>query len=304
MEGELWSILYRWILEEASKRWRTKHVQFSDAWILGVYCWSVLNDRSVSWACESRNWPETQRWRELPSDSTMSDRLRTLPVLQLLEALLNRLAALQRPGLVHAVDGKPLPVGGYSKDRDARWGQAAGHKAKGYKLFDIWSNGVVPAVWRLGAMNEPEPDVAREELVPNLSSDYCGYLLGDALYDSNPLHETCASRELQLVAPRRKPYSGLGHREHHPARLRSIQLTETPAPGATPLPEKGPAPFGRELYRMRGRIERRQGNLCSFSGGLSPLPAWVRRPRRIARWVAVKLVINGLRQSLLEGLMT
>lgn len=297
MEGELFRILYLWILEEASKRPRRKRVLFSDAWILAVFLWAVINDRPVCWACQRKNWPPDECWRDLPSDSTMSARLKTLSVLQLLQALLDRLTSLaeSQPSLVQVVDAKPLPVGGYSKDRDARWGQAAGHKARGYKLFDIWSsddNRLTPTAWTLGPMSLPEPDALRLTLLPSLGGG--GYLLGDALYDSNPLHEACCDRGLQLVAPRKKPGTGLGHREHQPGRLRSIELTEMQTPGD--LPASGPAPFGCNLYRLRGAIERRQGHLCSFGGGLAPLPAWVRRPRRVARWVAAKLVINGLRQ--------
>jgi hypothetical protein len=53
---------------------------------------------------------------------------------------------------------------------------------------------------------------------------------------------------------------------------------------------------------MRSDIERRLGNLCCFGGGLAPLPAWVRTPHRVARWVAAKLIINGLRQCRLQEL--
>jgi hypothetical protein len=306
MEGELWEAVYRLILEEASKRPRQKRVVYTDAWILGVFFWAAVHDRPVCWACDGRNWPEHQRWRQLPSDSAMSERLRTLPVLQLLAAVLDGMASLVPPEsvLVRAVDGKPLPVGGYSKDRDARWGvAAAGAWQRGYKMFQVWGRGVVPDAWSLGPMDEPEPDVAREQLVPALAAAGCGgYLLGDPLYDSNPLHEACSPVGLQLVATRKKPGTGLGHRDHSPSRLRSIQLTESPAPGD--LPAAGPAPFGRDLYAMRAAIERRLGNLCSFGGGLCPLPAWVRRPRRVARWVAAKLVINGMRQCRLQGLTT
>jgi hypothetical protein len=309
MEGELWEQVYRLIREEASKRPRQRHVVYGDAWVLAVFFWAVVHDRPVCWACEPRNWPEHQRWRQLPGGGTMSGRLRTLSVLQLLAAVLDRLAALAPPEstLVRAVDGKPLPVGGYSKDRDARWGVAAAAAwQRGYKMFQVWGRGVVPDAWTLGPMGEPEPDVAREELVPALAERsggrLGGYLLGDPLYDSNPVHEACSPVGLQLVAPRKKPGTGLGHRPggHSPSRLRSIQLTESPAPGDPPA--AGPAPFARALYAMRASIERRLGNLCGFGGGLSPLPAWVRRPRRVARWVAAKLVINGLRQCRIQRL--
>jgi hypothetical protein len=303
MEGELWALVYALLQEEASKRPRVKRVRYSDAWVLAVMFWAVVHDRPMSWACQPRHWPAGQRWRGIPRDSTMSERLRTLSVVQLLAAVLDRLAALlDPPALARAIDGKPLPVGGFSKDRDARWGRAAGHKARGYKLFDAWGRGVVPDAWTLGPMSEPEPEVAAERLVPRLSG--AGYLPGDALLDSNPLHAAGAARGFQLVAPRKKPGTGLGHREHEPSRLRSIELTESPAPGDLPAAAAaaGPAPFGRALYALRGDIERRQGNLCTFGGGLAPLPAWVRRPRRVARWVAAKLVLNGLRQCKLQGL--
>jgi Transposase DDE domain len=284
---------------EENKRPRTRRVVYSDAWVLAVFFWAVVHDRPVRWACLARNWPEHQRWRGLPCDGTMSQRLRTLPVLQLLAAVLERLAALADDphvlALLRAVDGKPLPVGGHSKDRDADWGKSAGGGwEKGYKMFDVWpAGGVVPDAWALGPMNLPEPHVARTELLPTLETRGCGgYLAGDALYDSNPLHERCAAAGLQLVAPRKKPGTGLGHHAHHPSRLRAIELLEDPLH----------ARFGRGLYATRVSIERRLGNLCTFGGGLAPLPAWVRRPRRVARWVAAKLVINGLRQCKLQGL--
>ena len=285
-------------------------MRYGDAWVLGVFFWAVVHDRPVCWACRAGNWPERHRWRDLPSDSTMSDRLRTVPALQLLAAVLDRLASLAPPAssLVRAVDGKPLPVGGYSKDRDARWGKAAADAwERGYKLFGVWGRGVVPDCWTLGPMDRPEPDVARRELVPALASaGAAGYLLGDALLDSNPLHEACSPRGMQLVAPRKKPGTGLGHRPHEPSRLRSIELLESPLPagprGTGGMPGAGPSPFGRTLYALRQNIERRLGNLCCFGGGLAPLPAWVRTPHRVARWVAAKLVINGLRQCGLQGL--
>ena len=306
MEGELWEALYRLILEEAAKRPRLKRVKYSDAWVLGVFFWAVVHDRPVCWACDGRNWPAARRaCRDLPGGATMSERLRTLSALQLLAAVLDRMASLSPPrrSLVRAVDGKPLPVGGYSKDRDARWGKSAADGwEKGYKMFDVWGAGVVPDAWALGPMDEPEPTAARQRLLPALAAAGCGgYLLGDALFDSNPLHEACAPLGIQLVAPRRRPGAGLGHRAHSASRLRSIDLLESPPPGDPPA-AAGRRPFARELYAMRSDIERRLGNLCAFGGGLAPLPAWVRTPHRVARWVAAKLAINGLRQCRLQGL--
>ena len=61
-------------------------------------------------------------------------------------------------------------------------------------------------------------------------------------------------------------------------------------------------PFGPELYRLRGQVERDYGNLASFGGGLQPLPSFVRRPRRVALWVIGKLIINAIRIYKNKGL--
>ncbi|MCH8260899.1 MAG: hypothetical protein IIC46_11915, partial [Planctomycetes bacterium] len=60
-------------------------------------------------------------------------------------------------------------------------------------------------------MNGSEPLVARE-MIKQLEPG--GYLLGDTLYDSNALYELASERGWQLVAPRKKPKTGLGHRRH------------------------------------------------------------------------------------------
>jgi hypothetical protein len=53
--------------------------------------------------------------------------------------------------------------------------------------------------------------------------------------------------------------------------------------------------LGWDLYRWRSSIERSFGNAGSFGGGLGPLPDWVRRLDRVAKWVWCKLVINAAR---------
>jgi hypothetical protein len=139
---------------------------------------------------------------------------------------------------------------------------------------------------------------AAAAMIPALGTE--GYLLGDSLYDSNPLHELCAGCGLQLLAPRKRPGTQLGHQEHDPSRLRAIDLLET-RPAMT-----GPANdcrnFGPSLYACRTGIERHFGQMGNFGGGLSPLPNWVRRPRRVAAWVAAKLILNGLRICQNQGL--
>jgi hypothetical protein len=299
MEGERWSVLYRVVADEGSRRPPAKRFVYPDATILLVLLWAALHDRPRCWACGDAAWagcPAGERPAALPSPAAVSRRARTVGVLGLLDQALARLAALFPPALARRVDGKPMPVGGRSNDADARWGQAADHKARGYKQFLVWGGGVVPDAWRAGPMNEPEVEAAKR-MVPGLAGG--GYLLGDALYDSNPLHAVADAHGFQLVAPRKDPGAGLGHCRHEPGRLRSIALLETPAAGD--LPAAGRAPFARDLYAGRTRIERELGGWCSFGGGLAPLPAWVRTPHRVACWTGLKLLINGVRLCQLRG---
>lgn len=279
MEGELFQGLYRLIQQVDKLHAQPKGVHFSDARIVEVLLWAVLHDRPTCWACQRRHWPAHRRCHPLPTPATMSRRLRTCSVLFFLAAMEAALQAAAPRGLVQSVDAMPLPVGGWSKDRDAKWGRAANGFAKGYKLFARVAGGWVMS-WRIGPMNQSESQTAIDLLT---GAEGGGYLLGDALYDSNALHRVAQAAGWQLVAPRKKPGRGLGHGRHEPGRLRSIALLE------------GPGPFGRSLYACRTVIERDFAHAGCFPGGLGPLPRWVGRPRRVALWVQVKLLIYGIR---------
>ena len=299
MEDELWRTLYRIVIEEHSRRGHQKRVVFSDAVILLVAMWSVLHDRPMCWACSLKHWrshPDGCPWDSLPSPGTTSRRLRTLSLKQLLEQIFFRLLALSPPSMLRRIDSKPLPVGGFSKDRDAKRGYATGDTCRGYKIFGCWSGvaegaGVVPEQLTLGPMNRSDPDAATT-LIDGLTHGPLpgGYLLADSTHDTNPLHKHARTHHFQLLAPRKKPGSALGHRDHDPARLRGIELLE------------GPSDFGRDLYTRRGDIERSFAHLGNFGGGLQPLPNFVRRPRRVAFWAISKLVFNGIRICRLHGL--
>ena len=303
MEGELWPILYAWVAAEARLRPRRKRVRYGDGVILLVVLWAALHDRPLSWACRAESWggADALPWESLPSPATVSRRTRQPSYWLLLAAVFDAIRAADGPPpLARVVDGKPEPVGGFSKDRDAKWGWGTDAKAKGYKLFAVWNaRWRVPDAWVMGPMNRAEPEAAAVSLAPQLAGT--GYVLGDAPYDSNPLYAALGTRGLQLLAPRRCPGAGLGHAgPHAPERLRSIALLETPPAGD--LPGTGPSPFARELYALRGGIERRFGHCGNFGGGLEPLPNWVRRPRRVVMWNAAKLLINAARITRNRGL--
>ena len=179
-------------------------------------------------------------------------------------------------GLVFVIDGKPLLVGSHSKDPDAKWGHVRRGWAQGYKLHTLYGRGPLPLQWEVVALNEAEPEVAAR-LIPALGAGG-GYLLGDSAYDSNPLHDATLATGRQLIAQRKRPKAGLGHRRHSPGRLRSIELLQ--------------GKFGQELYALRERIERQYGWLTNHGAGLAPLPNWVRRSHRVRLWVQAKLLIH------------
>jgi hypothetical protein len=178
-------------------------------------------------------------------------------------------------GWVNVVDSKPLVVGAHSKDPDARWGWASRSYGKGYKLHAVYGRGPLPRRWEVTPMNVGEADVAAR-LIPTLNGG--GYILGDKQYDSNPLHDVAHRAGYQLVAGRKRPRGGLGHRPHSTGRLRSMALLQND--------------FGKALYHCRHDIERQFAWLTNHGSGLSPLPNWVRRQDRVTRWVQAKLVIH------------
>jgi len=260
---------------------------FADEVIVKVYYWSVICDRPTSWACRQQNWPLHLRKRPLPCPATMSRRLRSPSVVALLDALERRVVAPKEPGLFWMIDGKPLPIGGCSKDRQAGFGRAAGGKAKGYKLHTLAGADGSLAAWRVAPMNTDERVMA-ERLIRAAPAEVVGYVLGDANFDSNPLHQCCGSRgNLQLVTPRRYgPGKGTGHRKQTAGRLRCLALTENPYPA-----------FAKQLLADRAEIERQFGNLTNWGGGLTCLPPWVRTHRRVRRWVQAKLVLAKLKRG-------
>src|SRR6476660_4457957 len=103
-----------------------------------VFCWATLHDRPVRWACDERNWATTTlRPARIPSESTMSRRLRRLDTALLMREVVALARGEGDPRLIAVVDAKPLPVGGASGDPEARCGRGAGMWARGYKLYAV-----------------------------------------------------------------------------------------------------------------------------------------------------------------------
>jgi hypothetical protein len=277
MERELWTLLYA-VAMRLDKPWGAW--KYSSADILVVYVWAVLHDRPMSWGVQKGNWPADLCPACLPSQATLSRRMRNDAVRQLMTAVEETWLALLGVSTmwIRMIDGKPCSVSNVSKDPDARFGRGAGGLQNGYKFHAVWADGPLPLAWALTPMNVSEKQMARQ-LIPSLPGG--GYLLGDPEYDCNDLYELAHAADHELLAPKRQKHRGIGHRRQSPYRLRSIAL----------MKQK----FGKELYRYRRQIERQFGNLTSFGGGLTCLPPWVRRFPRVRNWLNTKLLINAAR---------
>jgi hypothetical protein len=277
MERELWPLLYR-MLQETAQQVRQKYVHHQPWVIAAVLLWAALHDRPVSWACERRHWSTTKFCPAcLPSASAVSRRCHRVGFEFFLNQLTTHLRGTELAGLIVVLDGKPLLVGGCSHDPEARFGRAAGHIGRGYKLHAAWGSRAMPEAWEVAPLNVSELAVAHRlfEQLPG------GYALADANYDATALFDHAGACNYQLLANQVDRNPGTGHHYQSPFRLRCIALLQTP--------------FGQELFHLRTSIERCFAHATSFAGGLAPLPAWVRRRRRVNQWVWAKLAINAVR---------
>ncbi len=281
MDCELWKNIVSQIVA-VDKNYRRRKVSrrhtHSTGKIALVYLWSVFNDKPVYWACRAANYRGVRRPRDLPSQSCMSRRLKCRHTHLFIGAVMRQLVDTDRCRLVKVIDGKPLPISKISADPDATYGRGVGGIAKGYKLHAICSVSNEPLFWEVQPINVSEKAVA-ENLIKQLNSE--GYLLADSNYDTNKLHQAATDHGHQLIASRRKPGTSLWHNPQHQGRLRSIELLES-----------GGA-FGRDLFKMRRRIEGYFGNL---SAARIDLPPWVRRLHRVRLFVDAKLLIRAARQ--------
>jgi hypothetical protein len=285
MERELLSCVMR-AVREASVGHRQRQRLFNDQAIVITFLFAVLSDRPVLWATRLSSWPGYLRLKSRPSASTMSRRLRSPSVLELLERVRERLPARLAQDTALIIDAKPLPVGGYSGDREAKSGRACGGFARGYKLYLVIDERSGIHAWDVHSMNVAEQVVAKE-LIPRAarSAGPGRWLLGDRLYDSNDLHDLAESCGLKLLTERMRTKDTIGPRQS-PGRARAIAMLERPG-----------TKEGRALLARRDSIERFLGTFSCTGGGLGPLPGFVRGLHRVKLWVGAKLLIHSLRTA-------
>lgn len=295
MEHELFALLLDCLESIKDARWRPPHCQFSDRDIVIVLLWAVLHDRPIDWACQRCNWPTHDRTRSLPSGSTMSRRLRTDSVLDLLLRVIHS-CNLPRPDERHQNDGtlildaKALAIAWHSADPDARVGRGVGALAKGYKLHLLTDCSGRIVAFSICPLNVNEQRVA-ELLIQSLPVDDedndasptpYRRVLADAGYDANRLYDVAGEQHLQLIAQRRyKDAQSIGHHKHSPYRLTALQLMQDDC----------------TILAPRRRIEGVFGTMGNVIGGMTPLPNHVRRMHRVERWVIAKIIIYSLHRQ-------
>jgi len=280
MDGELLRWLYHYLLGHG-KAAATPRCRYDEGLIVLIGLQAVLCNRSLRWAASRQNWPIwCRRVLTFPSYSQLRRRLlkpsAARRVLELDRHLKTRLGCSDQK----VADGKPLTIGGFSKDRDATRGHVPGGFARGYRLHAVRDaiTGVidVSAVTGLAA---GEATVLRP-MLRKMRLRGC-VIRADANYDSNALYAAAALRRGRLIAPRRKPGRGLGHGQHHRHRLLAIaELESDPA-------------HRRDHARRRSVAERTFADLGNRVG-LFGLPNFVRRKHRVRKWVRAKIVLYHL----------
>ncbi len=287
MELERWAELSAAISAVAAGFGRRKRDRHCTALIVRVHTWAALHDRPISWACKPGNWTPRTRPGALPRQSTMSRRTRRADFEDFQRRVGRRLdgkpAAAAGAALLRVVDGKALELPNHSGDRDATWSRGVSRTSLGYKLHTISSGRAMPDAFAVTTLNGCEKRMAARMLGRVAGG---GYLLGDSHFDASWLFDYCHQHGHQLVCPRAKPGTGLGHHYVSPLRRRAIDLLEVPA---------AVNPFGPGLYRRRTDVERDFSGLVCSGGGLAALPPWVRRIWRVRAWVIAKLLINAAR---------
>ena len=283
MDDELFQAVY----QIAVSLWprRGKGVQYSGRTIVLMYVWSVIRGKPRQWVCDRRNLPRALEETSIPSRSQFGRRLATPTIQTMLTELEHRVRCESSDTLLGCwvLDAKPLVVSPYSKDRDAKWGWAYDGKSRGYKLFAMTDLEGRVVAWQTGPMNQAEPVVAQDLLV---QTDRPGYVLGDSIYDSGPLHEAASTRQLQLIAPRKVPGRNIGIRARQPTRCHAIDMLETFC-----------NTFGPAMYARRTTIERTFSRMAASAIGLDHLPPFVRTPRRVRLWVQGKLILYSLHRT-------
>ncbi len=278
MDQDFWSSLHAAVRSADRRVARSgRRPRFTDQQIVKMFLWAAWHDRPLCWACDRGHYNTMFRPSQLPSVSQFCRRVKTERVQGMLAAVNEYLTRGDTPVRLSFVDGKALPIPFWSRDRDARVGYASTGFARGYKLHAWVADDGRILRFSVRSMNDGEAKVARDFAThPEMG----GLVLADANYDSRHLYNALGSRGAQLLTPLKRIAVGRRARRRMGARRRcAVALSQRLGDGY------------RELLDLRHAVERVFSALTCFGGGLTTLPAWVRRADRVTRWVSAKIAI-------------
>jgi len=270
MEDRLWNIVVSVLPPDKPASRQT----YSEREILFVVLWAALHDRPVAWACCRENWPVRCRPVRLPHPSTVSRRVRRLDFLATFSFAHQRIRTVLGPAsTVAMIDGKPLRVSDYSRDPEARNGRAYRGFGKGYKLHAVIDLRGVVLAFEVQPLNVNERRPAARLL--NQLPKEVRRVLGDGNYDSSPLHRQLTGSGTHFYSP---PINGVAGPRAHRRRKLLARLYRRD--------------WGVRLMNERESIERAFARMSNQACGLKELPNWVRRHRRVHRWISAKVLLH------------
>ncbi len=282
MDKEVWRVLDAAVRSADRRVLRSgRRPCYTDQRIVKMFLWCVWHDRPLCWACDRSNYNTMFRPSQLPSISQFCRRMKRPRVQAMLEAIQTYLTRSESPIVLSFLDGKPLPVQSWSRDKDARIGYATKGFARGYKLH-AWATDDGRIVrFAVRPMNDGEAKVARDFAG---DSRMKGLVLADANYDSHRLYQALGAGGAQLLTPLKRIAVNPGPlRRMGPERRFAISLCRCLGDGY------------RALLDCRDAVERVFSALCCFGGGLTTLPAWARGLGRVTRWVSAKIAVYNAR---------
>lgn len=213
----------------------------------------------------------------VPTPSTLCRRRKRPDFQAFMQSVLRRLRTRLRPKTKHClIDSTPLPVGRLSHDPDARLGF---NRLRGYRWHTLVSADQIVLAEEVAPANVAELTIART-LVGRARQHGLSvrWLVGDAGYDSEPLHRLVAEQlgRARLIAK---------------VNDRGYELRFTKTPLRARMHREWQRPIIQRTLHERGEIERLYSVLKSSQFGLYGLPPWVRRTQRVAEWLQLKTVI-------------
>ena len=299
MDRDGWQIL-KASVNRVCRRLKVKRrkLKFSNQLITLMYFWSAYHDRCLSWACDPSHYGDWFRPRKLPSISQFTRRVAEDVFQVILQRVHDDLARVGFASPVNYLDGKPLTVSPVSKDPDARSGHVTGGFAKGYKLHAQVSENRRILVWSVMPLNVAEQSVAMAMTPALPGAAPLALTLADSNYDSAPLHKAQAEYDRLLLTPLRGQ-ERVKDGQHHPVTLRQMGPERR---DALAVWDEHPA-LAAFVLKQRNNVEG-VFSVLTVALKLGPLPAHVRRLRRVRRWVGAKIILYHARLTAQERAAT